>query len=309
VTACGGRALAMLLLAALVAGCSQQPVRPPEPEPATAPQKPRKAAPPAPPVEQGGGLYAPHIKDSAPPVVPDVSTMPEPVPVAEPRARYGNRSPYTVLGRSYHVMDSHQDYLERGVASWYGVKFHGRPTSSFEPYDMYKFTAAHRTLPLPSYVQVTNLDNGKSVVVRVNDRGPFHGDRLIDLSYVAAVKLDMHQRGTARVEVRALSPQDSGIRLAAAPGAALGPVGAGVAPPPARAFLQVASFAQRDNAERLQEKLRGHGLREVDLQRAEVADQPVWRVRVGPYVRADRLERAREKVRALGLGEPQTVAH
>jgi rare lipoprotein A len=309
------RAVGVLLAAMVLVGCSQQPVRPSPPSPE--PVGKRKPPPPVvAPVaaDSGGGLYAPHIKDSGPAVAPDISGIPEPVPVLEPLARYGNRPSYTVLGRTYQVMEDSTGYQERGVASWYGNKFHGRPTSSFEPYDMYKFTAAHRTLPLPSYVQVTNLDNGKSVVVRVNDRGPFHGDRLIDLSYVAAVKLDMHHRGTAPVEVRILTPADSGTRLAAAPGTGIGPVGAGVSanaarPMPARAFLQVASFSQHDNAQRMQQQLSSAGLRNVDLQRADVDGQTVWRVRVGPYGRQSNLERARQKIRGLGLGEPQTVAH
>jgi rare lipoprotein A len=308
------RALGVLLVAVVLVGCSQQPVRPaPPPEPVGKRKPPSPVAAPV-AADSGGGLYAPHIKDSGPDIVPDISGIPEPVPVLEPLARYGNRPSYTVLGRTYQVMEDSTGYRERGVASWYGNKFHGRPTSSFEPYDMYKFTAAHRTLPLPSYVQVTNLDNGKSVVVRVNDRGPFHGDRLIDLSYVAAVKLDMHHRGTAPVEVRILTPADSGTRLAAAPGTGIGPVGAGVSahaarPLPARAFLQVASFSQHDNAQRMQQQLISAGVRNVDLQRADVDGQTLWRVRVGPYGRSSNLERARQKIRSLGLGEPQTVAH
>jgi rare lipoprotein A len=297
--------LAVLLL--LLSGCAQRPARPPPSTPSPPVRAtPAKPAPAKPAVEPGGGLYAPHIKDSGPAIAPDISGIPEPIPVVEPLARYGNRSPYTVLGRSYHVMQGSDGYHERGVASWYGNKFHGRPTSSFEPYDMYKFTAAHRTLPLPSYVQVTNLDNGKSVVVRVNDRGPFHGERLIDLSYVAAVKLDMIQRGTARVDVRVLTPRDGDTQLAAADGRSA----VMVAPAPAgRAYLQVASFGQKENAERLRERLQGSGIRKVQLQHADVAGQPVWRVRIGPYRRASNLERARGKVRTLGLGEPQTVAH
>jgi rare lipoprotein A len=301
-------ALGAILL--LAAGCAQKPVRPAAP---VAPPPAAEPVAPAPVAAPAGGLYAPHIRDGGPAAVPDISSIPEPLPVVEPRARYGNHSPYTVLGRRYQVMDSADGYVERGIASWYGNKFHGRPTSSFEPYDMYKFSAAHRSLPLPSYVQVTNLENGRSVVVRVNDRGPFHGDRVIDLSYVAAVKLGMHVQGTARVEVRALAPGDSGPRLVAAPEAALGPVGAGVAPTvqaaPEKVYLQVASFTQRDNADRLKRRLRGAGIREVDLQRADVADETVWRVRIGPYSRPARLEQARETVRELGLGEPQTVRH
>ena len=152
-----------------------------------------------------GGLYAPHIQDSVPGEIPDVDRIPEPEVVDEPRSRYGNRSPYKVLGKSYKVRDSAEGYVERGTASYYGNKFHGRRTSNLEVYDMYAFTAAHKSLPLPSFARVTNLDNGRSVVVRVNDRGPFHGNRIIDLSYAAAVKLGYRDKGTARVEVRGLS--------------------------------------------------------------------------------------------------------
>ncbi|WP_242112513.1 septal ring lytic transglycosylase RlpA family protein [Luteimonas aquatica] len=156
-----------------------------------------------------GGLYAPHIADSAPDHLPDVDAIPEPEVVDEPRSSYGNRSPYKVLGKSYRVLDTAKNYEETGTASYYGNKFHGRRTSNLEVYDMYAFTAAHRTLPLPSFARVTNLDNGKSVVVRVNDRGPFHDGRLIDLSYAAAVKLGIHPRGTGRVEVVGLSPGEN----------------------------------------------------------------------------------------------------
>lgn len=157
-----------------------------------------------------GGLYAPHIKDSAPDdPLHDVDLIPEPEVVDAPRSRYGNRSPYQVLGKSYAVLDSPKDYVETGLASYYGNKFHGRRTSNLEVYDMYSFTAAHKTLPLPSFARVTNLDNGNSVVVRVNDRGPFHDGRVIDLSYAAAVKLGYRNIGTARVEVRGLSPGEN----------------------------------------------------------------------------------------------------
>ena len=153
-----------------------------------------------------GGLYAPHIQDSAPDdPLHDVDQIPEPDVVDEPRSRYGNRSPYKVLGKSYSVRDSAEGYVEQGQASYYGNKFHGRRTSNLEVYDMYALTAAHKTLPLPSFARVTNLENGKSVVVRVNDRGPFHAGRVIDLSYAAAVKLGYRSKGTARVEVRGLS--------------------------------------------------------------------------------------------------------
>ena len=214
------RRFAAAAIALVLAACSGAP-RKSEPPVAQAPaqgqaqerERPRKS--PYPPAQEdpskrgdyvAGGLYAPHIRDSAPDYIPDVDAIPEPEVVDEPRSRYGNRSPYTVLGKRYTVLDDTQGFVEEGLASYYGNKFHGRRTSNMEVYDMYAFTAAHKHLPLPSFARVTNLDNGRSVVVRVNDRGPFHEGRVIDLSWAAAVKLDMHRQGTARVEVRALSP-------------------------------------------------------------------------------------------------------
>ena len=156
-----------------------------------------------------GGLFRPGQADTVPDYIPNVDAIPEPEVRAEPRSRAGNRS-YSVLGKRYHVLDSAEGYSEEGQASYYGNKFHGRRTSNQEVYDMYAFTAAHKTLPLPSFARVTNLDNGQSVVVRVNDRGPFHEGRVIDLSYAAAVKLGIVARGTGRVEVRALAPGEAG---------------------------------------------------------------------------------------------------
>ncbi|WP_368313534.1 septal ring lytic transglycosylase RlpA family protein [Luteibacter sp. CQ10] len=148
-------------------------------------------------------------RDSVPTDIPDVSKLPEPVPKNEPRSLYGNKSPYSVLGQTYTVMDNPRGYVERGIASFYGNKFHGYKTSNLEEYDMYQFSAAHKTLPLPSYARVTNLENGKSVIVRINDRGPFHENRLIDLSFAAAVKIGVWPKGTGLVEVRAIDPRDA----------------------------------------------------------------------------------------------------
>jgi len=153
-----------------------------------------------------GGLYKPGVKDTTPDYVPNVACIPEPRVESLQRSPVGNRTPYEVLGKKYTVMDDTRGYTERGTASYYGGKFHGRLTSNREVYDMYQFTAAHKTLPLPSFARVTNLDNGESVIVRVNDRGPFHDGRVIDLSYAAAVRLGITQRGTGNVEVRALQP-------------------------------------------------------------------------------------------------------
>ena len=239
------RWLPPLLAVALLAGCAGAPKRPAGNTGAGAGATPGVAVPPPrtadagaadcagfkpyPPAQEdpstrgnyvAGGLYRPGVSDSTPDYIPRVHCIPEPQVLAEPRSAYGNRSPYQVLGRSYHVLDSVEGFVESGVASYYGNKFHGRRTSNQEVYDMYAFTAAHKSLPLPSFARVTNLDNGRSVVVRVNDRGPFHEGRVVDLSYAAAVKLDIHRQGTGRVEVRALLPGETGMpgtALAAAP--------------------------------------------------------------------------------------------
>lgn len=215
------RGLAALAVVATLAACTSAPKKPAAPT-ATASAPPAQSAPqrrisPYAPAQEdlskrgdyvAGGLYAPHIRDSAPAELHDVHLIPEPDVVALPRSRHGNRSPYTVLGRQYAVMDDTRGYVEQGIASFYGNKFHGRRTSNLEVYDMYAFTAAHRSLPLPSFARVTNLENGTSVVVRVNDRGPFHEGRLVDLSFAAAARLGITRRGTGRVEVRALQPGD-----------------------------------------------------------------------------------------------------
>ena len=231
--------LALPLLALTLAACSSAPKKPSPPPAVDTGKRAQPGAPArastkactqqyAPAQEdlskrgdyKAGGLYAPHLPDTTPDHVPDVDCIAEPVVTNEPPSRIGNRSPYSVLGKQYQVMQRVDGYVEQGTASYYGNKFHGRRTSNQEVYDMYAFTAAHKTLPLPSFARVTNLDNGKSVVVRVNDRGPFHEGRVIDLSYAAAVKLGITQRGTGRVEVRALTGADAGSTLAASTQAA-----------------------------------------------------------------------------------------
>ncbi|MFW5815964.1 MAG: septal ring lytic transglycosylase RlpA family protein, partial [Wenzhouxiangella sp.] len=143
--------------------------------------------------------------DGPPDQALDVARIVPVIPRPEPRSPYGNHSPYTVLGETYEVRPSAAGYRERGLASWYGTKFHGRLTSSGEPYDMHQLTAAHRTLPLPTFAEVRHLETGRTIIVRINDRGPFHPDRIIDLSWAAAVKLGIDQAGTGPVEVRAIT--------------------------------------------------------------------------------------------------------
>jgi rare lipoprotein A len=150
--------------------------------------------------------------DGAPAENVDISKIPEPTPRAESLSKYGNR-PYQVFGQWYQILPTRAGYRQQGIASWYGTKFHGKLTSTREPYDMYSFTAAHKTLPIPAYARVTNLETNRSIVVRINDRGPFVGDRIIDLSYVAAVKLGVHIKGTARVEVETITPDETAPAL------------------------------------------------------------------------------------------------
>ena len=209
------RAALVSAIALALAACAANP---PKQAPPLASSKPKPAAHPsssgspyAPAQEDVskrggmvGDLYKPDEADTVPTDIPDVDRIPEPTPRSESPSRYGNRS-YSVLGKRYQVMESAEGYDEVGIASFYGNKFHGRRTSNLEVYDMYAFTAAHKTLPLPSYARVTNLDNGRSIVVRVNDRGPFHAGRIIDLSYAAAVKLGYRDKGVARVEVKGLT--------------------------------------------------------------------------------------------------------
>lgn len=145
-------------------------------------------------------------RDGAPSQKIDIASIPDAVPRHEPRSKYGNPATYAVAGKSYQVMADNEGYQESGIASWYGTKFHGRRTSSGEPYDMHGMTAAHKTLPLPTYAEITNLQNGRKITVKINDRGPFHENRLIDLSYAAASKLGILATGTGLVKVRAITP-------------------------------------------------------------------------------------------------------
>ena len=180
----------------------------------------------APPPPARGGPAPPPV-----PPPPQAEIIPDAVPRYEPRSIYGNPPFYDVFGKRYYVLSSSADYVERGVASWYGPGFHKVLTSTRETYDMYGMTAAHKTLPLPCYVRVTNLQNGRSIVVRVNDRGPFVGNRIIDLSYTAAAKLDMLRNGTAMVEVRTVGPAAPPGAMPPAPSAAP-PIAPPVQPPP-----------------------------------------------------------------------------
>ncbi|MFZ2234875.1 MAG: septal ring lytic transglycosylase RlpA family protein [Dokdonella sp.] len=256
--------------------------------------------------------------DSGPSFPPsEVAKLIEPVPKDEPRSRYGNKSSYSVLGKTYRVLDSPVGYVERGISSWYGNKFHGYMTSSMEPYDMHLFSAAHKSLPLPSYARVTNLSNGKSVIVRVNDRGPFHENRLIDLSYAAAVRIGIWPKGTGLVEVEAIDPDHPERRAVAvetptqtrARGRAVQsqPATTTRTSSKARLYLQVGSFGSRDNAERVATALKSAGIEPVRIDTVNISGNSVHRVRVGPLAGADRADALTPRVEQLGFGAPRVV--
>jgi rare lipoprotein A len=219
------------------------------------------------------------------------------VPQAEPLARYGNHSPYEVFGKKYSVLPSSNGYHERGVASWYGSKFHGRRTSSGEPYDMHLATAAHKSLPLPTYAEVTNLDNGKKVVVKINDRGPFKDDRLIDMSYGAALRLGMTGTGTARVDVRVIDV--SADAPAVSYSADTGSKGTGTE----GTWLQAGAYGKREGAEQLAEQLEQASLNPVSIH--DIGD--LFRVWLGPYGNAAEVESVISRAIELGFDRPHRV--
>lgn len=250
----------------------------------------------------GGGYYQDDGPDHKPAI--DVTRVPDAVPRAEPLSAYGNK-PYNVFGVAYQPLDTAHEYRERGVASWYGRKFHGRPTSNREPYDMYAMTAAHRTLPLPSYARVRNLENGRSVVVRVNDRGPFLHNRLIDLSYAAAARLDILGAGTGLVEVETITPS------APAPAFTLiAPTEAAERPDLPQLSVQAGAFALRQNAIHLRDRLERAGLVPVSIQSAAggTSDEPaLYRVRVGPLADVAEGDRVIEQMTRAGIADARLV--
>ena len=231
-----------------------------------------------------------------------------------PRRDRGNPPFYDVLGKRYYVLQSSEGYRAKGVASWYGGDFHGLSTSSGERYDMHAMTAAHTTLPIPTWVEVTNLTNGKRVTVKVNDRGPFVDNRLIDLSYAAATALDMIRAGTARVEVRAVAgPQAPAATTtaAAAPPANVGSVAVppviAAAPPREQMYVQVGAFSQRSNAATLVDRLRVNGFANSFVVTEDGGGRSLHRVRVGPLRDAAEFDRLSGQLRTLGVTDSHLV--
>jgi rare lipoprotein A len=275
-----------------------------------------------------------NVRDSAPSGSAAIPDLPgDAVPRPEPRSRYGNGPLYEVFGETYKVMNTSSGYRERGVASWYGKKFHGRLTSNREPYNMYAMTAAHKTLPLPTYVKVRNLRNNKSIIVRVNDRGPFVHNRIIDLSYAAALKLDMVRDGTSLVEVTAISfdepvtgdrpvrivkPEEPPTNTTASATATIPASQEASAPavevpdtPDARKdneiYVQVGAFGDRDNAERRRAALMSGGIGSAFIFADEAATPPMFRVRIGPIADVDDYDALVLKLESLGIRDPYLV--
>lgn len=233
----------------------------------------------------------------------DVSQVPDAVPRIEPRSRGGNPDSYVVFGKRYYTLDSSLGYYKRGIASWYGSKFHGRRTSNGEVYDMYAMSAAHKELPIPTYVEVTNLENGRRVIVRVNDRGPFHENRIIDLSYAAAARIGMLSKGTAMVAVRAIDPTTPRATASRAPGP---PTDADNGDQP-RIFLQAGAFRSEVNAERYRERLQRDLDRAVRVMPFSSGDGRVHRVQVGPINSVELADEITSQMHAIGVREPLVI--
>ena len=223
----------------------------------------------------------------------ELAKMPDAVPKVEPRSKHGNMRTYEVFGKRYYVLDSGDGFTQKGIASWYGPKFHGKKTSNGEIYDMYAMTAAHKTLPLPSYLEVKNLENGRKIIVRVNDRGPFHDNRVVDLSYTAAIKLGMIGKGTALVEIRAIDPRSH------RGGGAPVETRSGTRKKSAQAdfYIQVGVFSEYHNAARLKDKLLELET-PVSLEEIRLNGRTAFRVKIGPL---NDIAVADEIVSRLGL--------
>jgi rare lipoprotein A len=252
-------------------------------------------------------------KDGAPTVSVDPSTVRDAIPRHDEVTRAGNKNPYTVLGKTYHLLPTAQGYREEGVASWYGTKFHGRPTANGEPYSLYGMTAAHTTLPIPSYVKVTNLANKRTAIVRINDRGPFHENRIIDLSYAAAVKLGYAEKGIANVLVEVIDTRPPTAVVVNSAIKSVSPSGSSSAATSATAraqeqadryFLQVGAFKNIDSANNLRARLALVTQKTVSIKSSEPAG--FYRVHLGPLVTMADVLAISEQLLALDI-EPRLI--
>lgn len=277
------------------------------------------------------------IKDSAPKTPTRIDRTEKVVPKVEPKSKYGNPKSYVVFGKRYYTLPFSKGYVEQGIASWYGTKFHGRRTSSGETYDMYAMTAAHKTLPLPTYARVTNKKNGRSIIVRINDRGPFHDNRIIDLSYAAATRLGIVTMGTGLVEVRAIDPRanqlaedrsgkistmadglvdvvipvsnaqtdDTAIKqksasspLTSVPQSEENQIGI---------FVQIGAFHSQQNAYKLRNQFKAFQLGQLDVKTDKLEDTPIYKVRIGPMSTAEQADETVARLNQLGHKEYKLV--
>ena len=320
--------LAVVSLLCGLAGCSWQEARnPPRPSPESQPVavvRPVHRAsntrhePPA----SSRGRYT-LDQDMGPDddeVPANIMMIPDAIPIHEPRSRGGNGPLYTVFGETYAVKDESHGYREEGWASWYGKKFHGHLTANGETYDMFAMTGAHKTLPIPSYVRVTHLENGKSVVVRINDRGPFHEGRIIDLSYAAAARLGMLKQGSAQVRVEAVLPGTANIAVANAAPAPTPTIRASMSASPdstptlaangaPAGYWQAGAFTLAANATALYETLMRSAIRPVSIHELMRGDQRWHRVVIGPFSSKAEGEAARQRLVSSGLNPQWVVTH
>lgn len=236
-----------------------------------------------------------YTQDGPPRFSVNIKNIKEPVPKYEPKSPYGNPNSYVALGKRYHVLKSAKGYHQRGIASWYGRKFQGQLTSNREPYDLLKMTAASPVLPLPTYVRVTNLENGRSIIARVNDRGPFAPNRIIDLSYAAAKKLGYANIGTALVDVEVIDIRNPNAM----------PVVAIEKKP--KLYLQVGAFSERNNAERLAAEVHTITQKQTRIRQLFRNNKPLYRVQVGPLIGVGESDQLQQALETRGLGPAITI--
>jgi len=302
------RILLLFILGAALGGCGtmssgiKAPTIERSPGEPTGPLGGGKTAPAKSGNKKGGGYYLDDGPGDNPPA--DIDTIPDAIPRVEP-IKTGTSRPYSALGQSYIPMKEYQPYKAQGIASWYGRRYHGQKTASGEIYDMYGMTAAHTTLPIPSYLRITNPDNGKSVIVRVNDRGPFHSDRLIDLSYAAAYKLRIIGKGSGLVEVETIDARTfdpASVTTNPLPVATSAASGNTIADnSSSHNFIQVGAFKLKENADQLRDKLQQQKLTQ-NVGVENWYNDGVYRVRLGPYASRDDAETAAGQIRqTLGI--------
>jgi rare lipoprotein A len=304
-----------MVIVSLLNGCSSKKSRPSD-------SSESSSSPLSLPSGSSSGRYQGKDKDWGPDKEIDMSHIPDAVPRYETRTIAGNKNPYTVLGQTYTLMTDERAYTERGIASWYGFKFNGERTSNGELYDMFAMTGAHKTLPIPSYVRVTNVDNRKSVIVRINDRGPFHPGRIIDLSYAAAQRLGITQMGTGNVEVEIIVPDGDPRPPLKKRKAGLASKEAGIVPKadisataatavpqsqlPEGTYLQIAAFSQEAAAQKFSGNIKSSLSYPIIISAAAVPNR-LYRVRVGPFKDAQSMQAAREQLQKIDISEVHVV--